>query len=92
MFTKRRCCNRSARHNRTVSWLRKTEYISTEYNRFQQKSDKAESRIGHNLKKILGEEVTYKDRESQIKAIEHGFELAKADVSGVFVVMRLSKF
>ena len=35
---------RSRHHSKNVSWLRKTEYISTEYNRFKQHSDKAESR------------------------------------------------
>ena len=35
---------RSQRHNRSVSWLRKTEYISTEYNRFQQSAEKVEAR------------------------------------------------
>ena len=28
-----------------VSWLRKTEYISTEYNRFTQKADKSETKL-----------------------------------------------
>jgi hypothetical protein len=35
---------RSRHHNMNVSWLRKTEYISTEYNRFMQKSDKSEAK------------------------------------------------
>ena len=71
---------RSKRHNTTVSWLRKTEYISTEYNRFSHKSDKVESRIGHNLKKMFKEEDLYRDRDSQIKAIEETFRAAKQPV------------
>ena len=35
---------RSRHHNKSVSWLRKTEYISTEYNRFQQSATQAESK------------------------------------------------
>ena len=38
---------RSRHHNKNVSWLRKTEYISTEYNRFTQSAEKAESRYVH---------------------------------------------
>ena len=66
--------------------MRKTEYISTEYNRFTQKADKAESRIGHNLKKLFKEEDLYRDRDSQIKAIEETFEAAKKPVSTVCVM------
>jgi len=35
---------RSRHHNKNVSWLRKTEYISTEYNRFTQTAHMAEAR------------------------------------------------
>ena len=34
----------SRQHNKTVSWLRKTEYISTEYNRFQTSNDQMETK------------------------------------------------
>lgn len=71
---------RSRHHRINVSWLRKTEYISTEYNRFEQKSDKAESKVGFNIKKRFKEEDVYKDRESQIKAIEDTFDNAKTDI------------
>ncbi len=72
---------RSKRHNKNVSWLRKTEYISTEYNRFTPLANKAESRVGFNIKKYFKEEDIYKDRESQLQAIEDTFESVKAPVS-----------
>lgn len=44
---------RSRHHARSVSWLRRTEYISTEQTRFQPQttSDKVEAKVGHNIKK-----------------------------------------
>ncbi|CAI9741817.1 RNA polymerase II-associated factor 1 homolog [Octopus vulgaris] len=72
---------RSRHHNTSVSWLRKTEYISTEYNRFIQKSDKHETKVGFKLKQIMKEEDLYKDRDSQIKAIEKTFENAKTNIA-----------
>lgn len=71
---------RSRHHNKNVSWLRKTEYISTEYNRFQQNAQKIEAKVGYNIKKYLKGENLYKDRDSQIKAIEATFEEAKQPV------------
>ncbi|CAL1527539.1 unnamed protein product [Lymnaea stagnalis] len=68
---------RSRHHNTNVSWLRKTEYISTEYNRFIQKADKSEAKVGFKIKRIMKEEDLYKDRESQINAINNTFEKAK---------------
>lgn len=35
---------RHRQHTKTVSWLRKTEYISTEYNRFQTSNEMAETK------------------------------------------------
>ena len=35
---------RSRQHAKNVSWLRKTEYISTEYNRFQTSSENPETK------------------------------------------------
>jgi RNA polymerase II-associated factor 1 len=44
----------SQHHARNVSWLRRTEYISTETTRFQpQTIDKAEARVGFNVKRRL---------------------------------------
>lgn len=71
---------RSRHHNKSVSWLRKTEYISTEYNRFVQSAQKAEARLGYSIKNQLKEDMLYKDRESQINAINETFELVKKPV------------
>ncbi|EFN89122.1 RNA polymerase II-associated factor 1 homolog [Harpegnathos saltator] len=66
---------RSRHHARSVSWLRRTEYISTETTRFQPQSvDKVEAKVGYSIKKNFKEETLYMDRESQIKAIEKTFE------------------
>ncbi|CAD1476426.1 unnamed protein product, partial [Heterotrigona itama] len=66
---------RSRHHARSVSWLRRTEYISTEQTRFQpQTVDKVEAKVGYSIKKNFKEETLYMDRESQIKAIEKTFE------------------
>lgn len=71
-----------SRHNKmNVSWLRKTEYISTEYNRFTQKADKSETKVGYNIKKAITEDYFYKDRDSQITAIEKTFEKAKEAIT-----------
>ncbi|VVD00338.1 unnamed protein product, partial [Leptidea sinapis] len=66
---------RSRHHAKSVSWLRRSEYISTEQTRFQPQSmEKVEAKVGYNVKKIFSEETLYMDRESQIKAIEKTFE------------------
>ncbi|CAH8568792.1 unnamed protein product [Schistosoma turkestanicum] len=71
---------RKSRHQKSVSWLRKTEYISTElYNRWN-KSEKVESRLGYNVKRHLNEEIVYRDRESQINAIEETFKAARKPI------------
>ncbi|CAH8641818.1 unnamed protein product [Heterobilharzia americana] len=71
---------RKSRHQKSVSWLRKTEYISTElYNRWN-KSEKVESRLGYNVKRHLNEEIVYRDRESQINAIEETFRAARKPI------------
>jgi len=73
---------RQRQHAKTVSWLRKTEYISTEYNRFQQSSDMAETKVGYSSKKKnKGNVELYKDRESQLEAIEASFEAAKKPIT-----------
>ncbi|XP_031333413.1 RNA polymerase II-associated factor 1 homolog [Photinus pyralis] len=69
---------RSRHHARSVSWLRRTEYISTEQTRFQpQTMDKVEAKVGYSIKKNLKNETLYMDRDSQIKAIEKTFEDSK---------------
>lgn len=72
---------RSRHHSRSVSWLRRTEYISTEQTRFQpQVMDKVEAKVGFSIKKSLKEETLYMDRESQIKAIEKTYDDAKLPI------------
>ncbi|KAJ8983906.1 hypothetical protein NQ317_006710 [Molorchus minor] len=69
---------RSSHHAKSVSWLRRTEYISTEQTRFQpQTMDKVEAKVGYSIKRSLNNETLYMDRDSQIKAIEKTFEDSK---------------
>ncbi|XP_033106393.1 RNA polymerase II-associated factor 1 homolog [Anneissia japonica] len=72
---------RSKQHSKMVSWLRKTEYISSEYNRSQHRSDKVETKVAYSLKKQFTEEDIYKDRESQLQAIEKTFNDAKIPIN-----------
>lgn len=66
---------RSKHHAKSVSWLRRTEYISTEQTRFQSQTvEKVEARVGYNVKKTLAEGILYMDRSSQINAIKKTFE------------------
>ncbi|GLG96208.1 Rna polymerase ii-associated factor 1-like protein [Gryllus bimaculatus] len=72
---------RSRHHARSVSWLRRTEYISTEQTRFQpQTMDKVEAKVGYSIKKNFKDETLYMDRDSQIKAIEKTFEDSKKTI------------
>ncbi|VDO07208.1 unnamed protein product [Rodentolepis nana] len=71
---------RKSRHRRSVAWLRKTEYLSTEhYNKFN-KSVKIETKLGHNIKQRFAEEIVYRDKDSQVKAIEKTFAAAKKPI------------
>ncbi|KAL5009065.1 hypothetical protein ScPMuIL_014646 [Solemya velum] len=72
---------RSRHHATNVSWLRRTEYISTEYNRFTQKADKSETKVGFKIKQNMKEEDVYKDRQSQIEAIEKTFNKAREEIT-----------
>lgn len=73
---------RSSRHAKSVSWLRKSEYISTEQTRFQpQTMEKVEAKVGFNVKASLREETLYMDREAQIKAIEKTFDDNKKEIT-----------
>lgn len=67
---------RSQQHNRVVPWMRKTEYISTEFNRFGQAQDRSENKIGYSIKKSMAgqQETLYRDAASQIEAIERIFD------------------
>lgn len=54
--------------------MRKTEYISTEFNRFGVTADRQETKLGYNLKKNQQVEDMYRDKQSQIDAINKTFE------------------
>ncbi|XP_026473161.1 RNA polymerase II-associated factor 1 homolog [Ctenocephalides felis] len=72
---------RSKFHKKSVSWLRRSEYISTEQTRFQPQSmEKVEAKVGYNVKKNFREETLYMDHASQIKAIEKTFADSKLPV------------
>ncbi|EUB64024.1 RNA polymerase II-associated factor 1 -like protein [Echinococcus granulosus] len=72
--------DRRSRHQRSVAWLRKTEYLSTEHYNKWNKSEKIETKLGHNVKQRFAEEIVYRDRESQINAIEATFTAAKKPI------------
>jgi len=81
---------RHKQHTKTVSWLRKTEYISTEYNRFQTSNEMAETKVGFSIKKkAKGGLDVYKDRDSQLDAIESSFEAAKKPITQHYSKPRL---
>lgn len=67
-------------HNKVVPWLKKTEYISTEYNRYGSGNEKTETKVGYNVRKNLKEDEVFLDRDSQIKAINQTFEAAKKPI------------
>lgn len=72
---------RSRHHAKSVSWLRKSEYISTEQTRFQpQNNEKVEAKVGFNVRKSLAEETLYMDRETQIKSIQKTFDENKIPI------------
>ncbi|XP_029026452.1 RNA polymerase II-associated factor 1 homolog [Betta splendens] len=72
---------RSQQHAKVVPWMRKTEYISTEFNRYGVSNEKVEVKIGVSVKQQFTEEDIYKDRDSQISAIEKTFEDAQKSIS-----------
>lgn len=73
---------RSRHHSRSVSWLRKSEYISTEQTRFQpQTMEKVEAKVGFNVRKSFVEETLYMDREAQIKSIQKTFDENKLPIT-----------
>ncbi|NP_001019624.1 RNA polymerase II-associated factor 1 homolog isoform X1 [Danio rerio] len=72
---------RSQQHAKVVPWMRKTEYISTEFNRYGVSNEKVEVKIGVSVKQQFTEEEIYKDRDSQIAAIEKTFEDAQKSIS-----------
>uniref|UniRef100_A0A671S3D8 RNA polymerase II-associated factor 1 homolog n=1 Tax=Sinocyclocheilus anshuiensis TaxID=1608454 RepID=A0A671S3D8_9TELE len=74
---------RSQQHAKVVPWMRKTEYISTEFNRYGYgvSNEKVEVKIGVSVKQQFTEEEIYKDRDSQIAAIEKTFEDAQKSIA-----------
>ncbi|XP_034025038.1 RNA polymerase II-associated factor 1 homolog [Thalassophryne amazonica] len=72
---------RSQQHAKVVPWMRKTEYISTEFNRYGVSNEKVEVKIGVSVKQQFTEEEIYKDRDSQISAIEKTFEDAQKTIA-----------
>lgn len=67
-------------HNKVVPWLKKTEYISTEYNRYGASSEKTETRVGYNVRKNMKDDNIFQDKESQIRAINETFEKAQIPI------------
>ena len=54
--------------------MRKTEYISTEFNRYGISSDRIENKVGYSIKKKYGaQENQYKDKKAQVDAINKTF-------------------
>lgn len=80
-FTVQADHKRQRQHTKNVTWLRKTQYISTEFNRFQTCNDMVETKVGYNVKKKMKGIDLYKDRETQIQAIEGSFEAAKKPIT-----------
>ncbi|XP_044161553.1 RNA polymerase II-associated factor 1 homolog [Bufo gargarizans] len=72
---------RSQQHAKVVPWMRKTEYISTEFNRYGISNEKPEVKIGVSVKQQFTEDDIYKDRDSQISAIEKTFEDAQKAIT-----------
>lgn len=72
---------RQQQHTRNVTWLRKTQYISTEFNRFQTCNDMVETTLGFNVKKRMKGLDLYKDRDAQIATIDASFEAAKKPIT-----------
>ena len=75
---------RARQHAKTFSWLRKTEYISSEYARTTHiGAESSENKIGLGSKGRDRHSIhtdLYKDKDSQISAIENTFETAKDDI------------
>ncbi|CAG9539404.1 unnamed protein product [Cercopithifilaria johnstoni] len=72
---------RSLQHSKMVPWMRKTEYISSEFTRFGVSAERQETRIGYSTKKKFQTDVLYRDRVSQIAAIKKTFDDASKAVS-----------
>ena len=75
---------RAKQHAKTISWLRKTEYISSEYARTTHMGvESSENKIGIGSRLRHKQPIhmdLYKDKETQISAIESTFEEAKEEI------------
>ncbi|KAL1246284.1 RNA polymerase II-associated factor [Trichinella spiralis] len=72
---------KKSRHGtKAVPWMRRTEYISTDYSRFGVQTERQETKLGYHIQKVLKEASLYRDRESQLTAINKTFEDAKKPV------------
>ncbi|KAL3220436.1 hypothetical protein MRX96_029876 [Rhipicephalus microplus] len=71
---------RSRNHNMVIPWLRKTEYIATEFSRYGRTGVNPETKVGYNVKKLSKKEDSYMDKERQIKAINKTFEEAQKPI------------
>ncbi|CAF0905729.1 unnamed protein product [Didymodactylos carnosus] len=68
---------RSQLNQRSVPWLRKTEYISTEQSRASLKFDKAENRSSSVKEKVREDSLKLLTKDGIIHMIEEGFDVVK---------------
>ncbi|VDO91008.1 unnamed protein product [Heligmosomoides polygyrus] len=71
---------KSAQHSKVVPWMRKTQYISSEFNRFGVAADRQEIKVGYNLTKNKDNLNIFRDRQSQITLITKSFEDSKIPI------------
>ncbi|KAJ1354457.1 hypothetical protein KIN20_011399 [Parelaphostrongylus tenuis] len=71
---------RSAQHSKVVPWMRKTQYISSEFERFGVAADRQEIKVGYDLKKKKENLNIFRGRQSQINLIKKSFENVKVPV------------
>ncbi|EYC04942.1 hypothetical protein Y032_0085g1878 [Ancylostoma ceylanicum] len=71
---------RSAQHSKVVPWMRKTQYISSEFNRFGVAADRQEIKVGYHLTKNKENLNLFRDRQSQIDLIKKSFEDCKIPI------------
>lgn len=64
-----------------IPWVKKTEYIATEFSRYGQSGVNTETKVGYNVKKMFNERSLYMDRESQVEAINKTFEEAQKPIT-----------
>ncbi|KFD53221.1 hypothetical protein M514_05931 [Trichuris suis] len=80
---------RSKHHGLVVPWMRRTEYISSDFGNYSKLSAKARIKIGLTAANFQEETPVYRSRESQLQAIGKTFEeveKARLDKPGVDIV------